>query len=185
MVVTTISFTHTTFLWATCCLICFISIVKSFLTHWSWLRFVPFIYSGNRAHSGGCDQSTGDAYSSMAPDPTSDIFRGPYTPFLWFVFPIGLMRLITVRYFCHFKYIHSKLPDCFQRRYNKIFIWCRSWGLLIFIGLEYLMGIEILTRTIRVCMTEWGSYQDMKAKVLDGGISDHLQSSKQCENSIV
>jgi hypothetical protein len=32
MVVTTILFTHTTFLWATCCLICFITIVKPFLT---------------------------------------------------------------------------------------------------------------------------------------------------------
>jgi hypothetical protein len=72
-----------------------------FLTHWSWLRFVQFIKNENRAH-GGCDQSIGDAYSSMAPDPTSDIFRCPCTPILWFVFPIGLMRLITVRYFCHF-----------------------------------------------------------------------------------
>jgi hypothetical protein len=37
-------------------------------------------------------------------DSTSDTctFRGPCTPILWFVFPIGLMRLITVRYFCHF-----------------------------------------------------------------------------------
>jgi hypothetical protein len=35
----------------------------------------------NRAH-GGCDRSTGDAYSSMAPDPTSDIFRGPCAPIL-------------------------------------------------------------------------------------------------------
>jgi hypothetical protein len=32
MVVTTILFTQTTFLWATCCLICFITIVKPFLT---------------------------------------------------------------------------------------------------------------------------------------------------------
>jgi hypothetical protein len=32
MVVTTILFTHTNFLWATCCLICFIIIVKPFLT---------------------------------------------------------------------------------------------------------------------------------------------------------
>jgi hypothetical protein len=32
MVVTTILFTHTTFLWATCCLTCFITIVKPFLT---------------------------------------------------------------------------------------------------------------------------------------------------------
>jgi hypothetical protein len=32
MVVTTILFAHTTFLWATCCLTCFIPIVKPFLT---------------------------------------------------------------------------------------------------------------------------------------------------------
>jgi hypothetical protein len=100
MVVTTILFAHTAFLWATCCLICFIPIVKPFLTHWSWLGAVPFIKRGNRAH-GGCDGSTGDAYSSMAPDPTSDIFRGPCRPILWFVFPIRLMKLITDRYFCH------------------------------------------------------------------------------------
>jgi hypothetical protein len=73
MVVTTILFAHTTFLWATCCLKCFIPIVKPFLTHWSWLRVVPSIERGNRAH-GGCDRSTGGAYSSMAPDPTSDIY---------------------------------------------------------------------------------------------------------------
>jgi hypothetical protein len=52
MVVTTIYFAHTIFLWATCCLICFISIVKPLLTHWSWLRFVSFIWYGNRAHGG-------------------------------------------------------------------------------------------------------------------------------------
>jgi hypothetical protein len=51
---------------------------------------------------GGCDGSAGDTYSSMAPDPTAVIFRGPFTPILWFVFPIRLMRLITDRYFCHF-----------------------------------------------------------------------------------
>jgi hypothetical protein len=75
MVVTTILFAHTTFLWATCCLICFIPIVKPFLTHWSWLRFVLFIWSGNRARY-GCGRWTGDAYSSMAPDPS----RGPCKP---------------------------------------------------------------------------------------------------------
>jgi hypothetical protein len=37
MVDTVISFFHTTFLWATCCVICFIIIVKPFLTHWSWV----------------------------------------------------------------------------------------------------------------------------------------------------
>jgi hypothetical protein len=107
MVVTTFLFAHTTFLRATCCLIFFIPVVKPFLTHWSWLRVVPFIERGNRAH-GGCDRSTGDAYSSMAPDPTSDIFRDPYTPILWFVFPIGLLRLITDRYFCQFIYHNSE-----------------------------------------------------------------------------
>jgi hypothetical protein len=112
MVVTTILFAQTTFLWATCCLICFIPIVKQFLTHWSWLRVVPFIERGNRAH-GGCVQSTGDAYSSMAPDPTSDIFRGPCTPILWFVFPISLMRLITDRYFLSF--LQSRLKTAFRK----------------------------------------------------------------------
>jgi hypothetical protein len=31
---------------------------------------------------GGCDQSAGDAYSSMAPDPTSGMIRGPCTSIL-------------------------------------------------------------------------------------------------------
>jgi hypothetical protein len=31
-----------------CCLKCFIPIVKPFLKHWSWLRFVLFIEFGNR-----------------------------------------------------------------------------------------------------------------------------------------
>jgi hypothetical protein len=33
LVVTAILFAHTKFLWATCCLICFIPIIKPFLTH--------------------------------------------------------------------------------------------------------------------------------------------------------
>jgi hypothetical protein len=108
MVVTTILFAHTTSLRATCCLICLIPIVKPFLTHWSWLWVVPFLERGIRAH-GGCDRSTGDAYSSMVPDTTSDIlvFRGPCTPILWFVFPIRLMRLIADRYFCHFSMFYG------------------------------------------------------------------------------
>jgi hypothetical protein len=52
----------------------------------------------------GVTGQQGMLYSSMAPDPTPDIFRGPCTPILWFVFPIGLMRLITDRYFCHFMF---------------------------------------------------------------------------------
>jgi hypothetical protein len=86
---------------ATSCLTSLMPIVKPILTNWSSPRFIPFIYTGNRAR-GGCDRSTVDAYSSMAPDPTPDIFRGLCTSILWFVFPIGLMRLITVCYFCHF-----------------------------------------------------------------------------------
>jgi hypothetical protein len=98
MVVTTTLFTHTTFLWATCCVICFITIVKPFLTlilttvhtvYLIWKKGSRRLWSIDR----GC---------SMAPDPTFDIFRGPCTPILWFVFPIGPMRLNTVRCFCHF-----------------------------------------------------------------------------------
>jgi hypothetical protein len=43
-----------------------------------------------------------DAYSSLAPYLTSDIFKGPCFPIFLFVFPTGLMRLITVRYLCNF-----------------------------------------------------------------------------------
>jgi hypothetical protein len=71
------------------------------------LRVVPFIERGNRDY-GGCDRSTGDAYSSMTPDSPSDIIRGPCTPIFWFVFPIRLMRWITDRYFCHFMEIRKK-----------------------------------------------------------------------------
>jgi hypothetical protein len=51
------------------------------------------------------------------------------------------------------------------------------------IGLEYLFGIEILRRI--KCKIEWGTFQDMKDKVLDRGVSDHLRCSQQCQNSIV
>jgi hypothetical protein len=63
-------------------------------THWFWL----LIFTWWRSRPVGRGN-----YFTMAPDPTFDIFRGPYSPILWFVFPIGLMKLITVRYFCHFK----------------------------------------------------------------------------------
>jgi hypothetical protein len=43
----------------------------------------------------------------LIPHPPSDIFRGPCKPILWFVFPKGLMRLITVRYFCLFIFLIS------------------------------------------------------------------------------
>jgi hypothetical protein len=58
-----------------------------------------------------CDQSTRDAYSSMAtwshlwyiqrflPLIYSEVRLCPVS---WFVYPLRLMRLIAVRYFCHF-----------------------------------------------------------------------------------
>jgi hypothetical protein len=135
MVVTTILFAHTNFRWATCCLICFIPIVKPFLTHWSWLGVVPFIERGNRAH-GRCDQSTGDAYSSMARDPTSDIFRGPCTPILicisygtyeidyWSLFLSFLNKVITQRLF--------SFPDMLAMRWECRFCRFHSWSTYLF-----------------------------------------------------
>jgi hypothetical protein len=155
VVVTTILFTHTTFLWATCCLICFIPIVNPFLTHWSWLRVVLFLEYGNGAH-GGCDRSTGDAYSSMAPDPTSDIFRGPCTPILWFVFPIRLMRLITDRYFRHF-----------INNYLKIVI---LWGVTLSITLCYGWLLTVWRPT------QWFfAYMDTSTLPVKGCINTYLK----------
>jgi hypothetical protein len=72
--------------------------ILPFLTHWSWLRFGPFSWSRNWAH-GRCDRSTGDVYSSYAPDPTSDVLRGPcLPPFSDLLFPTGLMRSQTVMF---------------------------------------------------------------------------------------
>jgi hypothetical protein len=69
------------------------------------LILITDFYVSYWAH-GGCDRSAGDAYSSMAHDPTSDIFKGPCTPILFFVSPIGLMRLNTAHYCCHFIYLY-------------------------------------------------------------------------------
>jgi hypothetical protein len=77
-----------------------------FISTWNDLRLCILCHKVKK--NNGCDRPTRDAYSSMAPDPTSDIFRDPCTPIIWFVFPIGLMRLITVRYFCHFIYTCNK-----------------------------------------------------------------------------
>jgi hypothetical protein len=101
--------------------------LSRYFTHWSWVRFVPFIWSGNRAH-GRCDRSTGDAYSSMAPDPTSGIPRGPCTPILWFGFLIGLVRLITVRYFRHLTKILYVINAG-----RSLFIACNTYRVLVFV----------------------------------------------------
>jgi hypothetical protein len=77
---------------------CFIPIIKQFLIHWSWLQLKQFTWTGIWAH-GGCDQSTGDAYSSwhLIPPLVYPGFR-----VLRFVFPTGFLGLITVAYLCYF-----------------------------------------------------------------------------------
>jgi hypothetical protein len=80
----------------------FIHLFKSFYKEWNYfVRLKFFIIMIDNIFTVDMGRSAGDAYSSMVTDPTSDTFRCPCTPILWFVFPIGLMRLITVRYFCH------------------------------------------------------------------------------------
>jgi hypothetical protein len=138
-VVTTILFAHTTFLWATCCLIYFIPIFKTFLIHWSWLVVVPFIERGNMTHS-GCNRSTGDDFSSVAPDPTSDIFRGPCTSIFWFVFPVRLMRLITDRYFCHFLYVYCIYP------YDSVI---HGYCIFNFVYLQYICMLVPMTQVVK------------------------------------
>jgi hypothetical protein len=72
--------------------------------HQAWLKLALwFLKTKLNSANGGCDRSTGDTYSSVAPDSTSDICRGPCTPTHWVVFLIELMRFtcITFRYFCH------------------------------------------------------------------------------------
>jgi hypothetical protein len=95
MVVITILFVHTTFLWATCCLLSFIPIVMPFLTHWSWLRRV---WPVNR----GCLLLLG-TWSHLW-----YIQRSVYAHSL-ICMSYRLMRLITDRYFCHF--IQSRLVE--------------------------------------------------------------------------
>jgi hypothetical protein len=58
---------HTTFLWATCCLICFIPSVKSFLTNGSWLRFVCLFWVARAIFqlSGECKHITGDRVANL------------------------------------------------------------------------------------------------------------------------
>jgi hypothetical protein len=123
MVVTTILFTHATFLWTTCCLICFIIIVKPFLililtmvhtVYLIWKKGSRQVWSIDRGY-----------LLSIAPDSISDIFRGQCAPTLWFVFPIGLMRLNTVRYILSFHAVninsilnHKNEQSCIPPYFN-------------------------------------------------------------------
>jgi hypothetical protein len=45
--------------------------------------------------------------------------------------------------------------------------------------------VRIFVRDQNPQEIEWGSYKDMKCKVLDGGLSDHLRCIQQCQDSIV
>jgi hypothetical protein len=77
---------------------CIILVIKPSLTHWSSLQNSRFTWLERKSHSGvdrGC-------LLLLAPNPTSCISRGPCLPILWFVFPTGLMRSMTVRYLCHY-----------------------------------------------------------------------------------
>jgi hypothetical protein len=135
MVVTTILFVHTTFLCAKCCQICFVPIVKPFLTHWSWLRVVPSIERGNRAH-GGCDRSAGNAYSSMARDPTSDVFGGPCTPFSDLYFLLDLRDWLLIVIFV----ISFHVLKCSYRHISQLSISVFILRLLIAIYVCYFMA---------------------------------------------
>jgi hypothetical protein len=97
-------------------------------THLFWLLIFKF----DIARTLGSTARQRMLYFFMTPDLTSDILRGPCTPILWFVFPIGLMRLITVHYFCHFLY-HLHLVYS-----NTEIIW-KSWFTTFawFIGLVF------------------------------------------------
>jgi hypothetical protein len=126
---------------------CFIPIVKLFITHWSWLWLVPFTRYGNKANI-GCDQSTRDAYSSYAPDPTSGVSRGlckpdlccglSYLPALNTDFDCGFFRLpnwthwlglrmVPFAWFgnIEFDYWFLRLKWCLQRVWP-VERWCLS-----------------------------------------------------------
>jgi hypothetical protein len=98
----TFSFASTTFQLVKCCLMCFISIIKLFLTHWSWVQFVLFTWSGNRYH-GGCGQLTGNAYSSYLTMHVCLV--------LWQVFPTGFVALVIFSYITYFiqQWVRAKL----------------------------------------------------------------------------
>jgi hypothetical protein len=106
-------------------LICTVNYSIVWIGHWFWHLIAPFTWYGHTnfeywfllliwgARRVG-PVGRGCLLLHLAPDLTSDIFRGPCTLILgWFLFPIGLMRLITVRYFCHFidKGNHSSCID--------------------------------------------------------------------------
>jgi hypothetical protein len=88
-----------------------------------------------------------DAYSSMVPDPTSDISRGPYTSILRFVFPIGLVRLITVHYFCNF--INGEVIKHMFLLSNKHFTSCKTNMLTILMHQMHISTTQVSSVMLR------------------------------------
>jgi hypothetical protein len=66
-------------------------------------QILDFSWYEDRAHR-RCDQSTWDAYSSKAPDPTSGIYpEFCVCPILWSAFPyFPYLWVMTIHYICNF-----------------------------------------------------------------------------------
>jgi hypothetical protein len=73
-------------------------------------EFHPFYDCFCIRNNGTRGRSTGDSYSSKAPDHTSGIFIDLLFPILWFVFPAELIRSMTICYVCHFMCISFFRP---------------------------------------------------------------------------
>jgi hypothetical protein len=112
-----ISFAHTTFSWATCCLICFIPIVIcSCLTyfHYGSYRLLS-LETGLTAGLTGRQGMLPSPWHLIPPLMYLDVRVRPFSDLLLIVacarfqlfFSIRLMRLITVRYFFSF-YLYSQ-----------------------------------------------------------------------------
>jgi hypothetical protein len=94
---------------------------------------------------------------------TSDIFRGPCTPILWIVFPIGLMRLITVCYFSHL-WIHCQTPVTYNNQFwahwllyvlNQGCLKCRNAGMLRLVSeiLPMMKSAKQCDVTVEICIS--------------------------------
>ena len=98
--------------------------------HWLWLQIATVGFIGTSGLTvAGCERSKGDAYSSYAPDSTSGVSRGPCLPYSWFVFYLGLTRLIIVRYTylldTYVEHAFSELRmECWRFRFTRNEMWC-------------------------------------------------------------
>jgi hypothetical protein len=72
-------FAITNYHWSVCWMICFTPFVRLLFSYWLWGRIIPYTQFRLRTH-GGCDRSTEDAYSFMAPNPTFVFVEGLCSP---------------------------------------------------------------------------------------------------------